>query len=244
MLLGEDAHEMLHHLLWRIALRVGVVDHREVRLREREHHAVQLRTVLERLVELEAEVVAVRIAKQIELAVLVLEGRQILQETLRDEDLAVPVVERLADAVGEAADLPHLASRLLDRRRIDKRMRARVRLQHRKPIDAAVGRMAVAAHLERIHAAILNGLIHHTLHVGDVDRRRMHDGPGYFRLRGGIDGGGRNHRRCQQEHCVFHAADYTINHISRTARHWTDFRPSRINARRSSVSCCRAPMSA
>ena len=31
----------------------------------------------------------------------------------------------------------------------------------------------------------------------------------------GIGGGGRSHRRSQQEHCVFHAADYTINHISR-----------------------------
>ena len=177
VLLGEDAHKMFHHLLGRVALRVGVVDHREVRLRERKHHAVQLRAMLERLIKLEAEIVAVRIAQQVELAVLVLEGRQILQKSLRDEDLAVPVIERLADAVGEAADLPHFAARLLDRRRIDERMRARIRLQHRKPVDAAVGRMAVAAHLERIHAAVLDGLRHHPLHVGDVDRRRMHDGP-------------------------------------------------------------------
>ena len=43
--------------------------------------------------------------------------------------------------------------------------------------NAAICGMAVAAGLERIYAAVFHGLLHHSLHVGDIYRRRMHDGP-------------------------------------------------------------------
>ena len=52
-----------------------------------------------------------------------------------------------------------------------------IRLEHGESVYAAVCGMAVAAGFERIDAAVFHGFLHHTLHVADIYRRRMHDGP-------------------------------------------------------------------
>ena len=148
MLLGEDAHKMLHDLLRRIALRVGVVDHGVIRFSEGKHNAVKFRTVLERLGKLEAEIVAVRVAKKVELPVLVNELGKILEYALRNEYLAMPVVEWLAYRMGEPAYLTQFEARLLDRRRIDERMGVWIRFEHGETVYAAICGMAIAAGLE------------------------------------------------------------------------------------------------
>ena len=112
VLLGEDAHKMLHDLLRRIAFRVGVVDHGVVRFSEGEHHAVKFGAVLERLGKLEAEIVAVRVAEKIKLPILVDELGKILENALRNEYLTVPIVERLAYRMGELAYLTQFGTRL------------------------------------------------------------------------------------------------------------------------------------
>ena len=165
-----------------------------VRLGEREDDAVQLRAVAERLLQLEAKIVLIRLAEQVELSVLVQHFRMVVKKPLRQEHLPVPVVEGLADRMRELADRVHLSTRFLDQLRIDLRVGVRIRVEHRQPVDAPVGRVAVAAHLERVDVAVLLRLLHHPLHVPDVNRRRMHDRPADLRS-GTQEGHRRTHQR-------------------------------------------------
>ena len=180
------------------------MDHGVVRFGEGKHHAVKFRTVLERLGKLEAEIVAVRVAKKVELPVLVDEFGKILENSLGNENLTMPIVKRLADRMGELAYLSKFGTRLLNSSGIDERMGIGVWLKHGESVYAAICGMAVAAGLERIDAAVFNGLLHHTLHIGDVYRRRMHYGPRNLRLcrRNRYSG----HSRTERKYRIFHSS--------------------------------------
>ena len=177
--LGEDVHDFFHHLVRRIAIRIGVVDHRIVRFGQGQNHAAEFRDHAENIVDLIAQEFLEIRAEQIEFAVAVEQGGPVLEHALGHHDLAVPQIDRLADGVGDIDDLPQRLSGPHDHILVAQGGGSWVGFQQQLAVQSA-GRMRErSAQLEAVHV-IPRRFGRDPPHVGAVDRSRMHQTPGDF----------------------------------------------------------------
>ncbi len=178
MFLGEDADDLLHHLLGGINLRRGVVDGGEVRLGESQHDAVQFRDRLEGLGQFVAEQFLKGGAQQVEFAIGIHQFRDRLQRGGPHRHLAVPIVDGTVHSVGQLQDLPEFGPVSEDALPVERGGHRRIVLVEHQTVQSAQQRVAGGADLETVHLRIVRDLGNHFAHVLHVQRSRMHQRPG------------------------------------------------------------------
>ena len=181
MLLGEDSDDALDDLRGGIEIWGGVVDGREVGLGERQHEAVEVGNRLEGLGELVAQEVPVCLAEEVELAVGVQQFGRRLEEFWPDGDFAVPVVDGLSGAVGEREDFAEAGAVGEDAFAVEGGGDGGEVLVEDEAVHAAQEGVAFGADLEAV-ASPAGEFGDEAAHIIHIQRGRMHDGPGDFRL--------------------------------------------------------------
>ena len=176
---GENTDEMRHHPDRRIAVRTGIVDHRIIRLRQGQHHSVQLRHGIECLTQLEAKQLLIGRSQQIEFPVLVQQSGNRFRQRAWHHHFAVPVKQRLSGPVGQRRHFAQRRPVSLNLLRGPGIALSFVPLVRHQSVQTAGGIVTLPAHLETLHAVRFRRR-NHPPHVVRVQRRGVHQRPGDF----------------------------------------------------------------
>ena len=119
-------------------------------------------------------------AEEVEFAVLIQQFREIFEETIGHHGFAVPIVDGLADRVGQLEDGVEFFPRFGDPGEVGMAVRRRVGGIVGEPVQSAEGAVAPGADLEAVDT-VCRRLGDDALHVFRIQLRRMHQTPGDLR---------------------------------------------------------------
>ena len=177
MFFGKNLYDLIDHLVRGIAVRLGVVDHREIGFGKSQHDSVQIRNFVKNIADLVAEEIQKTFSQQVEFSALVHHFRAIFQQTFGQHDFAVPVVKLFADAVGKGGYFAHFFDLSLYTLFVAQFVSFGIGFIKGKAIHAAEMMGKGAADFKTVEIIFLR-LFDDSLHIFNIHMGGMHQRPG------------------------------------------------------------------